>query len=283
MSDCVPVIAVPPGGAWVAIACGTSVHVFRSGNEDPLTLSSSQNIQALCVSADQLRLLSSGDDKAVNIWSTENWKLAHSSTAGKKVASGCFTPDSKYAIIGDKFGDVSIMPVQAECAELAPLLGHYCATITTLAVAASGKVIASGDRDGKLRVSILPEEPMKGSWEIMSYCLLHTASITCSAFCHVSQEEVLVSGALDGQIIAWDHTTGKELCTMPSSDRSPSTNAAHVTGVRNLPRKCCNAKCCTETEPLPKQIWHYRLASCACPYQISLWPLVLICHPADAS
>lgn len=56
-----------------------------------------------------------------------------------QVASGCFTPDSKYAIIGDKFGDVSIMPVQGKPSELAPLLGHYCATITTLAVAATGR------------------------------------------------------------------------------------------------------------------------------------------------
>lgn len=56
-----------------------------------------------------------------------------------QVASGCFTPDSQYAIVGDKFGDVSIMATQGVATGLKPLLGHYCATVTTLSVAATGR------------------------------------------------------------------------------------------------------------------------------------------------
>ena len=59
-----------------------------------------------------------------------------------QVASGCFTPDSQHAIIGDKFGDVSVMPAQRSHTELMPLLGHYCATITALAVDASGRYLS---------------------------------------------------------------------------------------------------------------------------------------------
>lgn len=60
-----------------------------------------------------------------------------------QVASGSFTTDSKYAIVGDKFGDISIMPTQGTAtktaSELQPLLGHYCAKITTISVASAGR------------------------------------------------------------------------------------------------------------------------------------------------
>lgn len=80
----------------------------------------------------------------------------------------------------------------------------------------------------------------------MTFCLSHTAAITCSTFCWTGsgQEEVLVSGALDGQIIAWDHTTGKDLCRIqPSastvgatSDQGPGTelNAVLIKKLRSV-------------------------------------------------
>lgn len=94
------------------------------------------------------------------------------------------------------------------------------------------RVIASGDRDGKLRVSSLPQDPMKGSWEIMAFCLLHTAAITCSAFCRPAggQAQVLVSGGLDGNIVAWDYTNGDELATMQPNQK-PSGETSKEAGI----------------------------------------------------
>ena len=40
------------------------------------------------------------------------------------------------------------------------LLGHFCSTITAVAVAPAGRLLASADRDGKVRVSILPRRPL---------------------------------------------------------------------------------------------------------------------------
>lgn len=79
--------------------------------------------------------------------------------------------------------------------------------------------MASGDRDGKLRISELPEKPEKGSWSIISYCLGHTAAVTCSALCTVDvggkeSKQLLVSGGLEGMVVVWNWRTGKQRCSM---------------------------------------------------------------------
>ncbi len=40
------------------------------------------------------------------------------------------------------------------------LLGHFCSTVTALAVAPGGRLLASADRDAKVRVSVLPRRPL---------------------------------------------------------------------------------------------------------------------------
>jgi len=40
------------------------------------------------------------------------------------------------------------------------LLGHFCSTVTALAVAPGGRLLASTDRDAKVRVSVLPRRPL---------------------------------------------------------------------------------------------------------------------------
>ena len=38
--------------------------------------------------------------------------------------------------------------------------------------------VVSTDKDAKVRVSILPAQPLKGAYEIQSYCMGHTAFVT---------------------------------------------------------------------------------------------------------
>lgn len=40
------------------------------------------------------------------------------------------------------------------------LLGHFCSTITAMSVAPTGRLLASADRDGKVRISVLPRRPL---------------------------------------------------------------------------------------------------------------------------
>ena len=81
------------------------------------------------------------------------------------------------------------------------------------------RVLASGDRDGKLRISELPADPAKGSWSIVSYCLGHSAAVTCCALCNLGgdgaeDQHVLVSGGLEGLVIVWNWGTGEQRGSM---------------------------------------------------------------------
>lgn len=81
------------------------------------------------------------------------------------------------------------------------------------------RFLASGDRDGKLRVSELPEEPAKGSWSILSYCLGHSGAVMCCAICKLGRDgaedqHVLVSGGLEGLVIVWNWRTGEQRCSL---------------------------------------------------------------------
>ena len=51
-------------------------------------------------------------------------------------------------------------PATGERVKPALLLGHFCSTVTALAVAQSARRLASADRDGKVRVSVLPRAPL---------------------------------------------------------------------------------------------------------------------------
>ena len=51
-------------------------------------------------------------------------------------------------------------PAAGERVKPALLLGHFCSTVTALAVAHGAARLASADRDGKIRVSVLPRAPL---------------------------------------------------------------------------------------------------------------------------
>lgn len=51
-----------------------------------------------------------------------------------QVSAACFTHDCRHVMVGDKFGDVYSLLVDPDTKqkELKPLLGHYCAIITSM-------------------------------------------------------------------------------------------------------------------------------------------------------
>ena len=79
----------------------------------------------------------------------------------KEGSAVCFTLDSKAVVVGhDKFGDVWVEVVRdAESRESGEascdrIFGHFCSTVTG-ACSGCGTYIATGDRDGKVRVTCL--------------------------------------------------------------------------------------------------------------------------------
>ena len=80
----------------------------------------------------------------------------------KKISAASFSADGSYAFFADKFGDVHVAATAAEAtAGPKPLLGHFCSIITDLAASPDGKYVISTDRDSKIRVSLLPSQPLQ--------------------------------------------------------------------------------------------------------------------------
>lgn len=77
--------------------------------------------------------------------------------------------------------------------------------------------VASGDRDGKLRVSKYPAEPMKGAWEICAYCMGHAACIMWAGAFDIGARQVLVTAGVDGQLNVWEPMTGARLAHLQVS------------------------------------------------------------------
>ena len=84
----------------------------------------------------------------------------------KKVTAAIFNNNSSLVAFADKFGDVltaKLQPNQSAptSGPAAPLLGHLCSVVTSLAFSPDGKHLVSTDQDCKVRVSTMPSEPHK--------------------------------------------------------------------------------------------------------------------------
>ena len=84
----------------------------------------------------------------------------------KKVTAAIFSNNSSLVAFSDKFGDVITAKLQSNesaptSGPAAPLLGHLCSVVTSLAFSPDGKHLVSTDQDCKVRVSTMPSEPHK--------------------------------------------------------------------------------------------------------------------------
>lgn len=122
------------------------------------------------------------------------------------------------------------------------LLGHYSSALTSLAISASGNMLATADRDGRVRISVLPPTGTAGGMhEVLCYCLGHTAFVTCCAFMPMPGGELLLSGGGDGTLRMWQPRTGQQLQCLHLSaagnnltavlDVAVSSNGRHVAAI----------------------------------------------------
>ncbi|GIL57762.1 hypothetical protein Vafri_12910, partial [Volvox africanus] len=202
-------------------------------------------LRVLQFSPDGKFLLTGADDKVVKLWMCVStapggaWHCVAAWRTPKKASAGGFTLSGSHALFADKFGDVLVGSVPAvggegtaeatasEPAAQVPstLLGHFCTIVTGLAPSPCGRFLATSDREYKVRISTLPENPLQGSYEIQGYCLGHQDFVSCIAFAVQPDEQpdegaagkvrpsVLLSGSGDGTVRVWDYET----CTQLSS------------------------------------------------------------------
>lgn len=190
-------ISLHPHGSQVFAAVGGSIRAFnfRSGcavsfldaSGKPLSVPHADAIRSVCVDRAGRHVASAGDDKVVRLWSQNDgesdvWLCIHQENVPKRVSAMCFSSDGRWLLLADKFGLVHVIDViragkclawsalggdatgMREGMESArPLMGHTCSIINCLTVSPDNRFIATGDRDGKIRVGVcLPLSPIGG-------------------------------------------------------------------------------------------------------------------------
>ncbi|KAI9481103.1 MAG: WD40-repeat-containing domain protein [Benjaminiella poitrasii] len=152
-------------------------------------------------------LATSGENKAICVWDTNDWSLKNTRPAYKRINALNFDNQSTKVLAADKFGDVYCHPIK-EAAEneekLAPIVGHV-SMITDMLLTPDEKYVVSSDRDEHIRVSRYPN-----GYNIESFCLGHTDVVTCISILPWN-EKLLVSSGGDGTVRLWDYVQGKQL------------------------------------------------------------------------
>ncbi|KAH9289026.1 hypothetical protein KI387_033143, partial [Taxus chinensis] len=179
------------------------------------------SIRSICFDSKGDFFASAGDDKLVKLWNTDSWHCVKTIRSEKRVSAASFSSDGQFLMFADKFGVVWILATsitdKPNCKDdkAEPLLAHCCSIITDLGILSNGRLIATADRDFKIRVSVLPKNPLGGAHEIQSFCLGHTNFVSCISFLGIQAdcEGFLISGGGDATVRLWDYMSGELLDT----------------------------------------------------------------------
>ncbi|CAI7894001.1 unnamed protein product [Closterium sp. NIES-53] len=178
-------LALHPSGSTVFATAGAAIRGFNISLGSAVSFKSSYGaeqavshgdaVRAMCVDPTGRVMATAGDDKIVNLWVREeqsvsnSWICCHKEKVSKRVSAMGYSSDGRWLLFADKFGVVHALAVPSptdlaaqngeggegkRAVETAKqLLGHCCSIITCLAVSHGNRFIATGDRDGKIRVA----------------------------------------------------------------------------------------------------------------------------------
>lgn len=182
-------------------------------------------------------LAAGGDDKMARLWSSDTWECLKSLRSGKKISAVAFAKDSSLLLAANKYGDVLFMTTTKENeADCDILLGHFCSVLTSLSVSNEGTLLASTDRDAKIKISHMPNTKLHAPGEIQSLCFGHTDFVSCSAFLsHNGKREYLLTGAGDGTVRMWDPIEGNQLAAISLASSDAANDARPVLFICPLP------------------------------------------------
>lgn len=219
-----------------------AVAAGASGDDDASTKQwHTDAIRALRFDSTGTSMCTAGDDKKARVWRVESKQNGKPrqltckklTTLPKKACAATFSTDGKIAAFADKFGDVHGLGVgegqpSGDDSHLTDtmenkstyLFGHCCSIITD-AVALASDLIATADRDFKIRIAKTPSSvddalnPKIGIPEVQSFCHGHAAFVACLAAVPKAVSKtygpLLLSGGGDGAVRLWRCEDGEAL------------------------------------------------------------------------
>ncbi|DBA81758.1 TPA: WD repeat-containing protein 4 [Trebouxia sp. C0004] len=237
--------ALHPRRKFVAIAVNDVVRISdprQSLSEARVVQRHAAPIRAVAFDATGKYFLTAGDEKLVKVWDTMSWSLLQTINSPKKITAAVFSNNSSLVAFADKFGDVltaKLQPSQSAptSGPAAPLLGHLCSIVTSLAFSPDGRQLVSTDQDCKVRVSTMPSEPHKGAHSIQSMCMGHEVFAKCCSFGYHQNgsQPILLSGGGDSTIRSWRYLSGQQLdcftCTTQHAAEGSIEEAAPVSSL----------------------------------------------------
>ncbi len=177
------------------------------------------NVRCIAFSRCGNFLAAATDDKTTYLWSTDTWQCIKTLKSPKKISAVGFSGDGSLLLAANKFGDVGVTSTADTSNTTSSLfelfLGHYCSVITSLSLSHDGTLLATTDRDGKVRINKMPaSSPLEGCHEIQCFGFGHTDFVSCATFVQQGENEVLISGGGDGTLRMWNKLDGSELAIL---------------------------------------------------------------------
>jgi len=184
----------------------------------------SERVSALASDGGRL-MVTGGEDKKLVVWEIPSMTVRSQVTTEKKIISVVLDPSGSSVIFAEKAGEVFRMPVADTSTKAEHLLGHI-SSLTDMAMSPTGGRILTADRDEKIRISHYPQ-----AYEIDSYCLGHTALVTCMCVWSQEGKELVLSGGADGTLRLWALADGI-IWPLALTREQPPSQVAYVANAR---------------------------------------------------
>ncbi|KAI8080124.1 WD40-repeat-containing domain protein [Gilbertella persicaria] len=198
-----PQLVLANGQHYMVLNSQTGELIKSYPKEDTLD-SVTDHFRCVAFNKDGSLLATSGENKEICVWDTNDWSLKNTRPAYKRVNALRFDNASTQVVIADKFGDVYCHPIEEIVNEekLKPIVGHV-SMVTDMLLTPDEKYVITSDRDEHIRVSRFPN-----GYNIESFCLGHTDVVTCIDLIPW-KTDVLVSASGDGTVRLWNFVSGE--------------------------------------------------------------------------
>ena len=208
----------------LCVGIGRGAVVARRGSDgawSSTVLESKDAVVCVACSGDGALVVTASSDKVLRCY--DGGALAGEAFAPRRPSALALAPlpGGGLACLAACAGELAAFPAPT-LDKQSVLLGHTSSVLTGIAVAPSGTLIATCDRNEKVRVSRFPQCAV-----VESFCLGHETFVSGCAF--LSETELVSSGG-DGALRLWDPATGACAARVVVGGPATTVSAMAVSG-----------------------------------------------------